>query len=164
MARIALLPGSFDPPTLGHLWMMERGAELFDTLVVAVGTNPLKRCLLRADVRLALLRVCAAHLPNVRAESYDRRLTVDYAREIGARFVIRGVRTSGDFELEHVLHNLNGAWAPEISTLLLLPPKPLSEVSSTAVKSLLGFAGWEGIVRSWVPPPVFEVLRGLPCA
>ena len=97
MSRLAVYPGSFDPPTLGHLDVVERAARLFDDLIVAVGKNSAKRGFLSVEERCEALRRAAAHLSNVRIDSFDG-LTVDYVERMGSRAIVRGLRATADFE------------------------------------------------------------------
>src|SRR3954470_22688203 len=98
--RRAVYAGSFDPITLGHLWMVERGAELFDELIVAIGVNPDKRYLFPLADRLAMLRETTGHLPAVRVASYENLFLVHYARQVGAAWILRGVRNEQDYAYE----------------------------------------------------------------
>ncbi len=159
MERFAVYAGSFDPPTVGHLWMIRQGAGLFDRLQVAVGVNPEKRSMFGVEERLQMLREITSELPNVTVSAFTNQFLVHYARSIGARFVLRGVRSTADFEFERAMRNVNADHAPEISTVFLMPAREVAEVSSSFVKGLIGPQGWEEIVRQYVAPPVFERIR-----
>jgi len=155
---LAVYAGSFDPLTVGHLWMIEQGAELFGSLAVAVGVNPEKRALFTPEERVELLRQSTARLPGIRIGSFTDQFLISYARSLGARFILRGVRNENDYVYERAMRNVNGDLAPGITTVFLMPPRAISEVSSSMVKSLMGPEGWQPIVQSYVPAPVFEKL------
>jgi pantetheine-phosphate adenylyltransferase len=155
---LAVYAGSFDPLTVGHLWMIEQGVELFGSLTVAVGVNPEKRPLLPLEARLELLRRSTSHLSGVRIESFTNRFLIAYAQTLGVRFILRGVRNETDYTYERAMRNVNGDLAPGITTVFLMPPRAISEVSSSLVKSMMGPEGWQEIVKSYVPAPVFEKL------
>lgn len=153
-ARLAVYAGSFDPPTTGHTWMIERGAELFDRLVVAVGVNPGKKPLFDVPARLEMLRAAVAPLPNVSVASFENRYLIDYAKSAGAAYILRGIRGESDYEYERAMRNINGDLAPGVTTVFLMPPREIAEVSSSLVKSLIGPAGWQDVVRKYVSPAV----------
>jgi len=156
--RTAVYAGSFDPPTNGHLWMIERGLEMFDRLIVAIGTNPSKRYSFTVEERLELLRDSTKPCENLVIAHFDNRYLVDYARKMDAKYVLRGIRTSHDYEYERVMRHINADMAPEITTVFLMPPRDIAEVSSNMIKSLIGPKGWEDTVQRYVPEPVFRML------
>jgi pantetheine-phosphate adenylyltransferase len=156
--RTAVYAGTFDPPTVGHQWMIEQGAALFPRLIVGLGVNPGKAPLFPVAVRLAMLRDSVKPLANVSVEEFSNRYLIDFARERGARFVLRGIRTESDYEYERAMRNINGDLAPGVTTVLLMPPREIAEVSSSLVKSLIGPAGWEDVVRKYVPAAVHAKL------
>jgi pantetheine-phosphate adenylyltransferase len=98
--RRAVYAGSFDPITLGHLWMVERGGELFDELVVAIGVNPDKKYLFPLADRMAMLRESTSHCVNLKVASYENMFLVNYARQVGATFILRGIRNEQDYAYE----------------------------------------------------------------
>ena len=159
MARLAVYAGTFDPPTVGHLWMIEAGASLFDELVVSVGVNPQKRTMFSIDERMAMLRASTSRLGNVRVATFTNQYLITYAQEIGARFILRGIRTESDYEYERTMRNINGDLSADVTTVFLMPPRGIAEVSSSMVKGLVGPVGWERIVEGYVPAPVFERLK-----
>ncbi|MBQ5739818.1 MAG: pantetheine-phosphate adenylyltransferase, partial [Oscillospiraceae bacterium] len=116
--KIAVFPGSFDPVTLGHLDIVARAAKLFDRVYICTMVNAEKRGMFTAEERLELLRGSVAHLDNVEAELWSG-LLVDYAREKGARFLVKGVRNGSDFDLEYSLARINTSIEPELETVLL---------------------------------------------
>ncbi|BCL76218.1 phosphopantetheine adenylyltransferase [Jeongeupia sp. HS-3] len=156
--RRGVYAGSFDPVTNGHLWMIEHGVQLFDEMIIAIGENPDKRYTFSQDERLEMLRETTAHLSNLRVETFENRFLVDYAREEGAHFILRGIREVADYEFERKMRYVNADLAPHIDTVFLMPPREIAEISSTMVKGLVGPQGWEGIVRQYVPGAVFERL------
>lgn len=155
MKRVAIYAGSFDPPTNGHLWMMQQGAELFDELVVVLAVNPDKPGFLPMEQRSELLRQLALELPGaVRVEMMQQGFLVDFASRIGAAYLLRGVRNTVDFEYEKAMARMNGRMQPEIQTVFLMPPSELEEISSSLVRGFVGLPGWVRWVRSCVPPCV----------
>lgn len=154
--RLAVYAGSFDPPTIGHLWMIRQSAGIFDRLQVALGVNSDKRALFTADERLEMLREITMDLPNVSVHSFTNQFLVRYAESVGARFVVRGIRSTADFEYERAMRNINGDHAPLVTTVFLVPPRDIAEVSSSFVKGLVGPEGWEDLVKQYVAAPTFE--------
>lgn len=154
--KIAVYAGSFDPITNGHLWMIEQGVNLFDQLVVAIGTNPDKRYTFSLEERLNLIEQTVNGLPNVRIDHFVNQFLVHYAKAVGAGYILRGIRSEGDYEYERVLRHLNNDQRPEITTVFLMPPRAIAEVSSSLVKGFVGPEGWETIVQQYVPPAVFH--------
>lgn len=154
----AVYAGSFDPLTVGHLWMIEEGVRLFHHLSVAVGVNPNKHPTFSLDERLAMLRDSTRHLRGIHLTSFGNRFLIDYAREIGATHVLRGIRSPADYEFERIMRNINGDLDPDITTVFLMPPRDIAEVSSSMVRGLIGPKGWKTVVRKYVPPPVYSRL------
>jgi pantetheine-phosphate adenylyltransferase len=160
MARkLAVYAGSFDPPTNGHLWMIERGAALFDILIVAVGVNPNKTSMFSINARIDILRMATKKFANVGIVQLTNKFLVMYAKAIDAAFILRGIRTESDYEYERVMRNVNSDLNPDITSVYLMPPRGIAELSSSMVKGLIGPDGWETIVGKYVPGPVLEKLR-----
>lgn len=160
-ARRAVYAGSFDPLTNGHMYMIREGAKLFDELVVAIGINPAKKATFTLEERLAHLRRCTAGLKNVKYGHFENRFLVDYARSIRAAYILRGVRNAQDFEYERTMRQVNGDLEPGITTVILMPPRDLAELSSSFVKGLVGPRGWEKVIKRFLPEPVHaDFLRG----
>lgn len=161
METRAVYAGSFDLLTVGHMWMIERGMELFDNLIVAVGINPAKSAsqMFDEDERMEMIDSCLTAYQRRRCEitSFGGYLAT-FASEENCDYILRGVRNSEDFEYERVMRNLNSDFAPDITTVFLTPPRELSEVSSSIVKGLIGPTGWEKVIKEMVPRPVFEKL------
>ncbi|ASK27014.1 pantetheine-phosphate adenylyltransferase [Neisseria chenwenguii] len=159
-ARRAVYAGSFDPPTNGHLWMIREAAALFDELIVSIGTNPEKRSSYTVAERQAMLEDITREFSNVRITVFENRFLVHYAREVEARFIVRGIRANADYEFERSMRYINSDLAPEISTVFLMPPREIAEVSSTMVKGLVGPKGWRDMIRRYLPEPVYQrILR-----
>lgn len=153
----ALYPGSFDPLTLGHLDLIERGAVLFDGLVVAVLQNPSKTPAFALERRLEQIQGAIAHLNGVEVRSFDG-LTVDMARACGAGVILRGLRAMSDFEFELQLAHTNKSLAPDLETLFLATAAHHSFLSSSVVKEVARFGG---DVSRMVPSGVAEDLARL---
>ncbi|RYG22492.1 pantetheine-phosphate adenylyltransferase [bacterium] len=155
MGRVAVYPGSFDPPTLGHLDIVERAARLYDRLVVSVGRNSSKNPLLSVEERCEALRLTTAHLPNVEIDAFDG-LLVDYATRVGATAIVRGLRATADFEYEFQMTLVNRRLRHEVETVFLMTSPEHSYLSSSIVRevAMLG-----GDYIGMVPAGVAEVLR-----
>ncbi|MBI1969724.1 pantetheine-phosphate adenylyltransferase [Candidatus Woesearchaeota archaeon] len=154
--RKAVYAGSFDPITNGHLWMIERGIRLFDELVVAIGVNPDKKYAFSLEERLAMLRETIGQHPNVTIDTFEHLFLVNYAKAVGAQYVLRGIRTEADYEYERGMRHINSDLDPEIEMVFLMPPRGIAEISSSVVKGLVGPAGWQDIVKQYVPEAVYR--------
>lgn len=154
----AVYAGSFDPVTLGHMWMIREGARLFDSLVVAVGINPNKKYTFSVEDRMNVLRRCTKSIPNICVDQLDNQFLVDYARSLGAPFILRGIRNPHDYEYERRMRQVNGDLNPAITSVFLMPPRNLAELSSNFVKGLVGPIGWEEVVHQYLPAPAFRLL------
>jgi pantetheine-phosphate adenylyltransferase len=106
-----------------------------------------------------MLRECTAHLPNVSIQSFTNQFLITFAQSVGARFVLRGIRNESDYEQERTMRNVNGDLDPHITTVFLMPPRSIAEVSSSLVRGLVGPEGWEDVVKSYVTPGVLQKLR-----
>jgi len=159
--RLGVYAGTFDPLTVGHLWMIEQGVQLFDHLIVAIGVNPGKKPAFTVENRLMMLRESCRKFRNVSVVAYTNLYLIDYAKSVHATHILRGVRSAGDFEYERTMRNINGDLDPKICTVFLVPPRDIAEVSSSMVKGLIGPAGWRKIVRKYVPEPVYHQLLEL---
>ncbi|MBN1875825.1 MAG: pantetheine-phosphate adenylyltransferase [Anaerolineae bacterium] len=154
----AVYAGSFDPITNGHLWMIRQGVNLFDELVVAVGSNPDKHYTFSTEIRVRMIRAALSSLPHIVVDSFADQFLVHYANSIGAQYILRGIRTEGDYEYERGMRHINSDLCPEVGTVFLMPPREIAEVSSSMIKGLIGPEGWEVIVRKYVPEAVYQVL------
>ncbi len=152
----AVYAGSFDPPTNGHLWMIEKGAKLFDSLVVAIGLNPIKAYSFSLEERLAMLQEMITPFHNVTVDSFENQYLVMYAQTAGASYILRGIRTQTDYEYERSMCYINADINQQIETVFLMPPREIAEVSSSFVKSLIGPAGWESVVSKYIPASILK--------
>ncbi|MDB9493996.1 pantetheine-phosphate adenylyltransferase [Spirulina major CS-329] len=149
---IAIYPGSFDPITLGHLDIIERGSRLFEGIIVAVLCNPQKSPLFPVPHRLVQIEACTQHLPNVTVESFSG-LTVDYARLRNAGAILRGLRVLSDFEKELQMAHTNTTLCKELETIFLATSTEYSFLSSSVVKEIAQFGG---VVDHLVPVNVAQ--------
>jgi pantetheine-phosphate adenylyltransferase len=140
--RIAVCPGSYDPITNGHLDVIERAAGLYDEVVVAVVNLPVRKGSTLFDVqeRLGFIESATAHLANVRGEAFDT-LIVEFARRVGAKAIVKGLRAISDFEYEVEMNQLNRRQAPDIESVYLMAGPQYSFLSSSGVKELATFGG-----------------------
>lgn len=159
MKRIAVYAGSFDPLTNGHLWMIRQGVRMFDQLIVAIGDNPDKHYTFSHEERMNMLKLALDNMPDVHIKEFHNRFLVDFATEHGASYMIRGIRSTQDYEYERVMRHINADMAPQVSTVFLMPPRDTAELSSSMIKGLIGPAGWESQVSRYVPSNVFELLK-----
>lgn len=134
--KIAVFPGSFDPFTLGHLDVLSSALTLFDKIVVAVGYNVKKSGLFTTEERLKIMKESVKGLDKVEIDSY-KGLTIDYCNKIGAQFIIRGLRTTTDFELERVIAQANSKMSPNITTVFIPSGHEYSFITSTVVRDVL---------------------------
>lgn len=154
--RKAVYAGSFDPITNGHLWMIQEGSKLFEKLVVAIGINPDKKYSFSLEDRVDMLRKSTRTFPNVKVDSFENEFLINYTNSVGAQYLLRGIRTEGDYEYERGMRYINTDLNPQIVTVFLIPPRELVEVSSSFVKGLVGPNGWEKVIKKYVPEPVYE--------
>jgi len=153
--RVAIYPGSFDPPTNGHLDIVERSARLFDRVVIGVGRNLTKKTVFDADERVALMRDACTRWPHVEVRAFDG-LQVTFAKECGAAFIIRGIRALSDFEFEFEMGNMNRALAPGIEMVYLMTAPEYLFLSASRVKELVAFGA---PVDKYVPANVAKALK-----
>jgi pantetheine-phosphate adenylyltransferase len=155
--RIALCPGSYDPVTNGHLDVISRAAELFDEVIVAVVNLPMRKgsTLFDAEERMGFIESATEHLACVRVISFSV-LVVDFAREMGAKVIVKGLRAISDFEYEFEMHQLNRLQAADIDTLYLMASPQYSFISSSGIKELATFGGR---IDELVPERVAERLK-----
>jgi pantetheine-phosphate adenylyltransferase len=155
MPRLAIYPGSFDPPTLGHLDVIERAARLFDDIVVAIGVNSSKRPMLTDQQRMEALERSTSHLPNVRVAQFNG-LLIDFVRSAGAQSIVRGLRATADFEYEFQMAMVNRRLDSNIETVFLMTKWEHSYLSSSIVREVATLGGdYEGLV----PPPVAAIMK-----
>ena len=159
--HIAVCPGSYDPITNGHIDVITRAAELFDEVVVAVVNLSVRKSgpLFAIEERMAFIAEATAHLENVRAEPFDV-LVVEFARRVGARVIVKGLRAISDFEYEFEMNQLNRHQAADIDTLYLMAGPQYSFLSSSGVKELATFGGdIDGFVPARVAQRLAEELN-----
>jgi pantetheine-phosphate adenylyltransferase len=152
---IAIYPGSFDPPTHGHLDLIERGSQIFDELVVAILRNPEKNAVFSLAERRLMLEAMTQGFRNVRVDTFDG-LTVDYALRVRARAILRGIRAISDYEYELQMALMNRKLHPELETVFMMPAEQYSYLSSRLVREV---AQLGGSVKGLVPEMVEQRLR-----
>lgn len=153
--RRAVYAGSFDPVTNGHMHMIREGAKLFDELIIAIGENPDKRYTFSLEARMEFLRRSVRGIRNVTLDHFRNMFLVDYANRVQAEYVLRGIRNPGDYEYERGMRHINEDMNPRVTTVFLIPPREIAEVSSSFVKALVGPRGWERVVKDYLPAPVY---------
>ncbi|MBT8216489.1 MAG: pantetheine-phosphate adenylyltransferase, partial [Acidimicrobiia bacterium] len=149
---VAVVPGSFDPPTLGHVDVISRAVEVFDRVLIAVVANPSKTPLFSSAERIEMLTDICADWPNAEVDAFDG-LLVEFARDRGAVVIVKGLRAVADFEYELQMAQMNQELWPEIETIFLVPEARFSFISSSLVREV---AKLGGDVASFVAPPVLE--------
>jgi pantetheine-phosphate adenylyltransferase len=157
----ALCPGSYDPVTLGHLDIIERAAEVFDRVVVGVVSQPVRKqkTVFSADERIAFIEAEVVELANVQVKPFGT-LLVDFARDNGAKVIVKGLRAISDFEYELEMHQLNRKMAPDIESMYLMSAPEFSFLSSSGVKELAMFGGdLTGLVPARVAKRLQEALE-----
>ncbi len=154
MVELAIYPGSFDPPTFGHLDLVQRASNLFPRLVVAIGIHPSRNPTFSVDERLSLLETVCAPFANVEVDSFDG-LLVEYARKINARVIVRGLRVQTDFEYELQIAHANADLAPELDTVFLPALTQHGFISGSLVREI---ARHGGDVSRYAPPAVCEAI------
>lgn len=153
----AIYAGSFDPVTNGHAYMIETAAGLFDELTIALGTNPEKALTFSIDERLAMLDAVCSELPNVNVLSMPHIYLVDFARMNGASYIVRGIRNEHDYLFERTMRNVNADMAKDISTVFFMPPRELTDISSSFLKGLVGPKGWQENVARYMDKSVAKI-------
>jgi pantetheine-phosphate adenylyltransferase len=152
---LAIYPGSFDPPTNGHLDLIQRGSKIFDELVVAILRNSEKTPMFSVSERLEMLRELLADLGNVRIDTFDG-LMVEYAKSMGASCVLRGIRAVSDYEYELQMALMNRKIEPTLETVFMMPADKYSYVSSRLVREV---AQLGGPVKGLVPEAIEQKLH-----
>jgi pantetheine-phosphate adenylyltransferase len=154
MKRV-VLPGTFDPPTFGHIDVIKRAAHIFDRIELVIAVNPEKKTVFTPEERLAMLKELVAGFPNVAVHLW-KGLIVDFAKKVGANVILRGVRALIDFNYEFELSLMNKALNPEIETILLPTDQKYFVLRSSAIKEVAGF---HGDISGMVPPLVEMALK-----
>lgn len=152
--KIALFPGSFDPVTVAHVDILERSVSLFDKVVIGIGANSTKQPLLSIEKRLKMLESVFAHEPKIEVKSYDG-LTINFCKQVGALYMIRGIRTVSDFEYEKAIAQMNHELEPEIESIFILSNPGYSSISSTIVRDILRH---KGDISKFVPKEALAFL------
>jgi pantetheine-phosphate adenylyltransferase len=155
VARLAVYAGSFDPPTQGHLDLIDRASKLFSDVVVAIGRHPTRNPLFTVDERLALVSEVSAYLGNVRVEAFDG-LLIAYCKQVGAGIIVRGLRAATDFEYELQIAHANADLAPEVDTIFLPTRTNYGFISASLVREI---ASHGRDVSRYAPAPVCAALE-----
>lgn len=134
--KIALFPGSFDPITIAHVDILKRALPLFDKIVVGIGLNSSKQNFLSAEKREEIVKTVFEGISNVDVQLYEG-LTVDFCKKIKAAYMVRGIRSVGDFEYERAIAQINQTMMPEMETIFILSKPEYSAISSTIVRDIL---------------------------
>ncbi len=150
-----LLPGTFDPPTNGHLNILRRASRLFDAVQVVIAVNPSKTYLFDADERMKMMSELAQGLPNVTVSTWSG-LIVDFADRIGVHVIVRGVRALSDFDYEFELSQMNRSLNPKIETVFIPTDQKYSVIRSSVIKEIAGFGG---DISGMVPPNVARAMK-----
>lgn len=140
MKKIAVFPGSFDPFTIGHEGIVLRALELFDEIIIAVGANALKKSYFSLETRKAMISKVFRNEPRIKVDHYEG-LTVDYCKKHGAKYILRGLRTSADFEFERAIAQVNRALAENIESVFLLTKPEHTSINSTIVRDIIRSGG-----------------------
>lgn len=145
-----MFPGSFDPITLGHEDILLRALPLFDEVYVAIGENSQKNSLFSLETRLSWIKEIFKNQPKIHVESFNG-LTINFCKEKGANYILRGIRSASDFDYEKTIAHLNKAMLPEVETILILSKPELSSISSTIVREIIR---GKGNVEKFVPAAI----------
>lgn len=165
MKTVGVVAGSFDPITKGHEWLIKEAFKLVDELHVVVGSNPAKKYTFENKKRLELVESCVQNL-NIQKSSIhvhlnEKDLLITFSKSIKATHIIRGVRSLIDFNYETSLADINRQIDSSIQTVYLVPPSELATISSSTVKGLIGFNGWEEVASNYVSNKVLAELINL---
>ncbi|HIF15152.1 MAG TPA: pantetheine-phosphate adenylyltransferase [Bacteroidetes bacterium] len=153
--KIALFPGSFDPITLGHTDIINRMIPLFDKIIIGLGENSKKKYLFSTSQRKEWIEKIFSNEPKVEIQVY-KNLTIHFCQEIGANYLIRGLRNASDFDYEKNIAQLNSAMASEIESIFIIARPELSHISSTIVREIISF---KGDVSSFLPPSITKDIK-----
>lgn len=155
LSGIAVFPGSFDPITLGHVDIVGRAATLFDKVILAVGQNTSKNYVFPQDKRLKMAEEIFRQYKNVEVTGFNE-LTVELCRKLGARFLLRGLRSATDFDYEKGIAFMNGSLAPEIETVFLITKPEYAGISSTIVREIYRYGG---DISPFVPETALNLIK-----
>ncbi|MDI9348101.1 MAG: pantetheine-phosphate adenylyltransferase [Methylacidiphilales bacterium] len=140
MSKTAIYPGTFDPITLGHIDIVQRASMLFDHVVLAISANPLKKTCFSVEERVEMSREALGFLKNVQVDKFHT-LAVDFATQVGAKIIVRGLRAISDFDYEIQMASINSQLEGTVETIFLSSAKELSNVSSSMVKQITFYGG-----------------------
>ncbi|NLL28087.1 MAG: pantetheine-phosphate adenylyltransferase [Bacteroidales bacterium] len=147
MKKTAVFPGSFDPITVGHESIISRASDIFDNIIVAIGVNADKKCLFPLEKRMEWVKKTVSKYKNITVDTYSE-LTVDYCKKQNAQYIIRGLRTSADFEFERCIAQTNKMLLSDIENIFFLSQPEHSSVSSSVVREILQY---KGNIEKFVP-------------
>jgi pantetheine-phosphate adenylyltransferase len=150
MEKIAVFPGSFDPVTKGHINIIERGLKLFDKIVVGIGTNSKKQYMFPLEQRIQWIKNSFGNNPAVEVHTYEG-LTVNFCKDVNSEFIIRGIRTSADFEFERAISHINSAISTGIETVFIISDLQYAALSSSIVRDVYRNGG---AIDQFVPESV----------
>ena len=153
MSKIAVFPGSFDPITLGHVAVIKRATPLFDQLIIAIGDNADKKHMVTVEQRKKWIEDVFVNEPKISVETYDG-LTVEFCKKMNAHFILRGLRTSADFEFERSIAQVNRRLAPEVDTLFILTETKYTPITSSIVRDIIRNGG---DISEFVPDEVILI-------
>ncbi len=153
--KIAIFPGSFDPITIGHINLIERSAHLFDKVIIAIGQNNQKKYLFTLKQRQAWIKKVTKIYSNVEGSTY-KGLTVNFAKKMNARYLIRGLRNSSDFDYEKTISQLNNIIGDGLETVFFISQPNMSHISSTIVREIIK---GKGNVKEFVPEFIYKDLK-----
>ena len=153
--KIALFPGSFDPITLGHTDIIHRMIPLFDKIIIGLGENSKKKYLFSTSQRKEWIEKIFSNEPKVEIQVY-KNLTIHFCQEIGANYLIRGLRNASDFDYEKNIAQLNSAMASEIESIFIIARPELSHISSTIVREIISF---KGDVSNFLPSTIAKDIK-----
>ncbi len=154
MEKTALIPGSFDPITIAHVDIIKRSLSLFDKIIIGIGANSTKEGFITLEQRKIMINAVFSDESKIEIKVYNG-LTVNFCKEIGAQYMVRGIRTVSDFEYEKAISQMNHALTPEIDTIFILSKPGYSSISSTIVRDILRY---KGDVAQFVPPEIIPFL------
>ena len=140
MDKIAVFPGSFDPFTLGHESIVMRALPLFDKIIIGIGSNTSKKTFFSAEQRMEMIRELFSGNPKMEVMYYDD-LTINFCKRMGAKYMLRGLRTSSDFEYEKVIAQVNQAMLPEVESLFMLTLPEHTAINSSVVREIMRYGG-----------------------
>lgn len=156
-ARIAIFPGSFDPITSGHFDIVQRAIPLFDKIIVAIGHNAQKKYLLSLEQRMALLEELFDDEPKIETDSY-KGLTANYCKAQNVNFILRGLRSSSDFEYEKGIAHLNSSLDKDLDTVFLITSPGFAHISSSIVREILSNGG---SAAKFLPAKISEQIHNM---